>query len=76
MSKPVMKNTTVKQANQLVVGDVIIAPDDSQHVVTEVAVHGLAGAWLTIHTDTGLKLDKSQDEARLDGYDVLRKAAG
>lgn len=70
-----MKNTTVKQANQLVAGDIIIAPDKTQHVVTEVVVHGLGAAWLTIHTDTGLKLDKSQEAAKLDVYDVLSGAS-
>lgn len=69
-----MNKTTPKQANQLVAGDVIIAPDNSQHVVTEVVVHGLGAAWLTIHTDTGLKLDKTQDAAKLDTYDVLSPA--
>nr|WP_155921781.1 hypothetical protein [Mycolicibacterium sp. CBMA 213] len=63
--------TVVRQANQLAAGDVIIAPDQSRHVVTDITVHGLAGAWLTITTDTGLRIDKSQDGAKLDTYTVL-----
>jgi hypothetical protein len=66
-----LTNTVTKQANQLSVGDVIVGPKNSRHVVTEIVHHGLAAAWLSIHTDTGLKLDKSQDEAKLDTYDVL-----
>ncbi|WP_346417907.1 hypothetical protein [Mycolicibacterium conceptionense] len=66
-----LTSTVTKQANQLNVGDVIIDPSNSRHVVTDIVHHGLAGAWLSIHTDTGLKLDKSQDESKLDTYDVL-----
>jgi hypothetical protein len=33
--------------------------------------HGLAGAWLIICTSTGLMLTKTQDEAKLDTYDIL-----
>ena len=60
-----------KQANQLRVGDIIVAPDTSRHTVTRIDHHGLAGAWLTIHTDTGLALNKTPDAARLDSYDVV-----
>jgi hypothetical protein len=63
--------TVVKQANQLDRNDVIIAADSSRHVVADVTVHGLAAAWLTIKTDTGLSIDKTQDAAKLDTYDVL-----
>ncbi|WP_236737423.1 hypothetical protein [Mycolicibacterium llatzerense] len=49
----------------------IIAPDQSRHTVTDVTVHGLAGAWLTITTDTGLQIDKSQAAAKLDTYTVF-----
>ena len=61
-----------RQANQLTAGDIIVAPDGSRHTVTRIDHHGLAAAWLTIHTDTGLVLDKSQDAARLDTYDVVK----
>ncbi|AOS94741.1 MULTISPECIES: hypothetical protein [Mycobacterium avium complex (MAC)] len=67
--------TVVRQANQLAVGDVIIAPDQSRHTVTKIDIHGLAGAWLTVHTDTGLHIDKTQDDAKLDTYDVLTQDA-
>ena len=67
--------TVVRQANQISVGDVIIAPDQSRHTVTRIDIHGLAGAWLTLHTDTGLRIDKTQDDAKLDTYDVLTKDA-
>ena len=63
--------TVVRQANQLTVGDVIVAPDNTRHTVIHIDVHGLAAAWLTIHTDTGLAIDKSQVDAKLDTYDVL-----
>ena len=60
-----------RQANQLRPGDVILAPDSSRHTVTAIEWHGLAGAWLTIVTDSGLRLNKTQDESKLDTYDVL-----
>jgi hypothetical protein len=60
-----------KQANQLQINDIIAAPDSSQHRVTAIEHHGLAGAWLTIHTNTGLALTKTQDEAKLDTYNVV-----
>ncbi|GAB4972197.1 MULTISPECIES: hypothetical protein [Mycobacterium] len=63
--------TIVRQANQLSVGDVIVAPDRTLHTVTHIDIHGLGAAWLTIHTDTGLSLDKTQEDAKLDTYDVL-----
>ncbi len=63
--------TAIRQANQLAAGDVIIAPDRSRHVVTDITVHGLVGAWLTITTDTGLTIDKTQDGAKLDTYTVF-----
>ncbi|OBK36968.1 hypothetical protein A5658_04725 [Mycobacterium sp. 1245111.1] len=63
--------TIVRQANQLSEGDVIIAPDQTRHVVTRIVIHGLSAAWLTISTDTGLSIDKTQVAAKLDTYDVL-----
>jgi hypothetical protein len=60
-----------KQANQLQVGDTITAPDNTQHRVTNIEHHGLAGAWMTIYTRTGLAITKTQDEAKLDTYDIL-----
>ncbi|UCN12769.1 MULTISPECIES: hypothetical protein [Mycobacterium avium complex (MAC)] len=60
-----------RQANQLAVGDVIVDAAGDRHTVTEVVVHGLAGAWLSFATDSGLRIDKSQDEAKLDTYNVL-----
>lgn len=62
--------TVTKQANQLVVNDVIVAPDGGRHIVNNIVVHGLASAWLTFTTDSGLKIDKSQDDAKLDTYEV------
>jgi hypothetical protein len=63
--------TVTRQANQLSAGDVIVDPDGNRHEVTAVTVHGLSGAWLTFTTDTGLSIDKTQDAARLDTYDVI-----
>ena len=60
-----------RQANQLAVGDLIVDPAGGRHTVTEVVVHGLAGAWLSFATDSGLRIDKSQAGAKLDTYDVL-----
>ena len=62
-----------KRANQLHLGDTIVAPDGSRHTVTAIDWHGLAGAWLSIHTDTGLRLDKDQNTASLHTYDVAQK---
>ena len=70
-----MSELFTRQANQLQAGDVIVAPDGSHHTVTEIEHHGLAAAWLTIVTDTGLRLDKSQDYAKLDTYDCLPRSA-
>lgn len=63
--------TTTKIAHWLQTGDVIVAPDQSLHTVTEIQHHGLHAVWLTIITDTNLKLQKSLDQAKLDSYDVL-----
>jgi quercetin dioxygenase-like cupin family protein len=43
--------TIVKQANQLKVGDIIVAPGGEWHRVVGVDHHDLAGAWLTCRTD-------------------------
>ncbi|ULD39024.1 hypothetical protein [Rhodococcus qingshengii] len=59
-----------RTAIQLSVGDVIVADDGKRHAVTDIQKHGLEGAWLTIVTDTGIKLDKSRVAAKLDTYDV------
>jgi hypothetical protein len=64
--------TITKQVNQLKVGDIIVSPGGEWHRVVPIDHHGLAGAWLTIHTSTGLALHKSQIEARLHTYEVLR----
>jgi hypothetical protein len=63
--------TVTRQANQLSAGDVIVDPDGNRHEVTAITVHGLSAAWLTFTTDTGLTIDKTQDAARLDTYDVI-----
>lgn len=68
-------NTVEKMAHWLQVGDVIVAPDRSQHTVTEIQHHGLAALHMSIRTDTGLLLNKSVDEAKLDWYDVLVQEA-
>lgn len=60
-----------RTAIQLSVGDVIVAPDGTQHTVTDIQRHELEGAWLTIITDTGMKLDKSRNQAKLDTYNVI-----
>ncbi|GAA3147421.1 MULTISPECIES: hypothetical protein [Rhodococcus erythropolis group] len=59
-----------RSAIQLSEGDVIVAEDGQRHTVTKIQNHGLEGAWLTIITDTGIKLDKSHVAAKLDVYDV------
>ncbi|MBM4570176.1 hypothetical protein GS896_25475 [Rhodococcus hoagii] len=63
-----------RTANQLDVGDVIVAPDGAHHTVSSVDRHGLEGAWLTIRTATGLAIDKSRTAASIDTYDVLTDA--
>jgi hypothetical protein len=65
--------TITKQTNQLKAGDIIVSPGGEWHRVVPIDHHGLAGAWLTIHTSTGLAQHKSQVEARLHTYDVLRR---
>jgi hypothetical protein len=74
MEGSVAAKTIVRQANQLSEGDIIVAPDHTRHVVTGIVIHGLSAAWLTITTDTGLSIDKTEAAAKLDTYDVL--AAG
>ncbi|MCV7256788.1 hypothetical protein H7J86_31890 [Mycobacterium hackensackense] len=63
--------TVPRQAIQLSAGDVIVDPDGNRHEVTAITIHGLSAAWLTFTTDTGLTIDKTQDSARLDTYDVI-----
>ena len=70
MEKTEMR-TVNKLAHWLETGDVIVAPDRSLHTVTEIQHHGLHAVWMTISTDTGLKLQKSLDQAHLDSYDVV-----
>ncbi len=61
---------TTKSAIQLSKGDVIVAPDGSKHTVTEIQHHGLAGVLLTIVTDTGLSIDKTEFDAKADVYEI------
>ena len=66
-----MMKTIIRQANQLSTGDVIVDPAGSRHEVVSITIHGLSAAWLTFTTDTGLTIDKTQDAARLDTYEVI-----
>lgn len=61
----------VRTAHQLTPGDVIVAPDGVRHTVAEILHPELERVWLTIVTDTGLVINKSRNDAKLDDYNVI-----
>ena len=66
-----------KTAADIVVGDVIVAPDGTQHTVTKLERPGTMNnkgfrpAHTVIHTDTGMRIPKDAQAATTHKYDVI-----